>query len=136
MQPDNTDLHDLVNKYRKAWSQQDTPSLMKLHSEDTEWINAFARMFQNRTMLADFMAERMFPAFKPETSIAEMDGLKLISLRRIGDNAAIIHMYTDSDRGVSRVQGQSKRRVHIHLVLSKTDQSWKIVHTAIMDARS
>ena len=81
------------------------------------------------------MAERMFPVFEPATSQAEMDALKIISLRRIADNAAVIHMYTNSDRGESRVQDAAKRRVHIHLVLSKVNKSWKIVHTAIMDAR-
>ena len=61
--------------------------------------------------------------------------MRAISVRYVGDDAAVVHMYTDGERGVSRNAGKKMRRTHIHLVLEKQQCDWKIVHTAIMDAR-
>jgi hypothetical protein len=44
-------------------------------------------------------------------------------------------LYTDGQRGASRNAGEDRRRTHVHLVLERQDAGWKIVHTAIMDAR-
>jgi hypothetical protein len=46
-----------------------------------------------------------------------------------------VHLYTDGQRGESRNEGEQLRRTHIHLVLERKVRDWKIVHTAIMDAR-
>lgn len=61
--------------------------------------------------------------------------MRPISVRYLGDDAAVVHMYTESPRGTSRNAGEDLRRTHFHLVLGKQDSAWKIVHTAIMDAR-
>ena len=129
-------VNQLLNEFRTAWAEQDAASMMALHSKDTEWINAYARMFQSRSALGDFVEQRLFPGFDPQVSRDEMASLGQISTRYMGDDAAVLHLYLDSRRGVSRNSGEQARRVHMHLVLSKQAGEWKIVHTVIMDARS
>lgn len=121
--------------YKKAWGTEDTSALMALHTADTEWINAYARMFRGTETLAEFLEERLFPEFSPETSKREAENMTLISTRYIGDDAAVIHLYTDGDRGPSVTPGSDLRRTHMHLVWEKADDEWKVAHTAIMDAR-
>ena len=127
------DLMTWYVTYRQAWAAQDGAALARLHTRDAEWINAFARIIQDADTLQRFLDERMFPAFPPETSRNEADAMALVSLRRLGDDAAVMHVYTDSMRGVP--QSASPRRVHIHHVLTRTGQGWRAAHTVIMDAR-
>ena len=61
--------------------------------------------------------------------------MKTISIRYLGDDAAVVHLYTDGQRGPSRNEGEALRRTHLHLVLEKQSADWKVAHTAIMDAR-
>jgi hypothetical protein len=61
--------------------------------------------------------------------------MKAVSVRYVSTDAAIAHLYTDGRRGASRNAGEDRRRTHVHLVLERQDADWKIVHTAIMDAR-
>lgn len=129
------EIDDFLNHYKTAWSQQDTASLMQLHLQNSEWINAYARIFQDKDHLAQFLDERLFPNFKAQVSIQEMGNLKRISTRLLGDDVAVLHMYTDADRGASRNAGEAHRRTHIHLVLQHSKQGWQVAHTAIMDAR-
>ena len=106
-----------------------------LHADDVEWINAYARLFQDAASLGEFIEQRLFPAFDSAVSQQEIANMRAISVRYVGDDAAVVHMYTDGERGVSRNAGKKMRRTHIHLVLEKQQCDWKIVHTAIMDAR-
>jgi uncharacterized protein (TIGR02246 family) len=129
------EVDELIDAYRDAWGRQDTPALIRLHSDDTEWINAFARIIRGTDALAAFLAERLFPAFDPAVSKEEAEGMQTISIRHLGDDAAVVHMFTESRRGAARTEDESARRTHIHLVLEKEDGRWRIVHTAIMDAR-
>jgi uncharacterized protein (TIGR02246 family) len=131
---DAQDIQQLVDDFRAAWSRQDTEALMALHSDDVEWINAYARMFQGAQSLAQFLENRLFPNFPPEVSRGEAANMQLISTRYM-ENAAVIHMYTDGERGDSRNAGEDMRRTHLHLVLERQSAGWRIVHTAIMDAR-
>ena len=62
--------------------------------------------------------------------------MRTISLRYVGDDAAVVHMYTEGRRGESWNEGEDVRRTHVHLVLAKRNAAWKVVHTAIMDARN
>jgi hypothetical protein len=61
--------------------------------------------------------------------------MQTISIRYLGEDAAVVHMYTEGQRGASRNEGEEVRRTHLHLVLAKQTAAWKVVHTAIMDAR-
>lgn len=124
----------LIRDYRSAWGRQDTATLMALHSEDTEWINAYARMFRGTDALGTFLDERLFPAFDLAVSEGEAANMHTISIRYL-DSAAVVHMYTDGNRGDSRVEGEAARRTHLHLVLDLGAGRPRIVHTAIMDAR-
>jgi len=125
----------LIARYRQAWGRQDVTALMALHAEDTEWINAYARIFRGTEALGAFLRDRLFPGFDPAVSEREAASMTTISTRYLGDDAAVVHLYTDGDRGASRVAGEDLRRTHLHLVLGREDDGWKVVHTAIMDAR-
>jgi uncharacterized protein (TIGR02246 family) len=132
---DGAAVQRLIEQYKDAWARLDTQAFIALHAEDTEWINAYARLFQGARPLADFLETRLFPAFDPNTSKQEVSKMRTISTRYLGDDAAVVHMYTESDRGASRNEGEKLRRTHFHLVLGKQTDGWKVVHTAIMDAR-
>lgn len=129
-------LDALLARYRAAWSAQDADALAALHTPDTEWTNAFARIIQGNDALRAFLGERMFPGFPREVSEAEAESLTPISLRFMGDDAAIWHIYATSRRNGGRDDPEAARRVHFHLVAAKgEDQTWRIAHTAIFDAR-
>ncbi len=102
---------------KRAWAAQDVEALMQLHSADSEWINACARIFQSREALGGFLRERFFPQFDAAVSQQEMEHLKRVSTRLLGGDAAVLHLYTDADRGAPRNAG------------------WQVVHTVIMGAR-
>lgn len=129
------ELLAFLQQYRDAWSNEDTCAFIALHAEDTEWINAYARIFTDAPSLADFLENRLFPAFKPGVSKTEADNMELISMRLLGETVAVLHLFTDGNRGPSAIEGRSLRRTHFHLILSREAEGWKVAHTAIMDAR-
>lgn len=129
------ELLAFLAQYREAWSEEDTEAFIELHAADTEWINAYARVFINASSLANFLENRLFPAFGPGVSRTEAENMQLISIRLLGDDAAVLHLYTDGNRGPSAIEGRSLRRTHFHLVVSREKNGWRVVHTAIMDAR-
>ncbi len=129
------EIDAFIADFKSAWSSQDATALAALHTADTEWINAYARMFRGRDALETFLRDRLFPAFNPAVSVEETLNMRTISIRFIGTDAAVVHMYTDGHRGASRNAGEDARRTHLHLVLADTPDGWRIAHTAIMDAR-
>lgn len=129
------ELLSFLNAYRAAWGAEDTDAFKALHVEDTEWTNAFARIFTDASSLAAFLETRLFPAFEPGVSREEAEAMQLISMRALGADAAILHLYTDSPRGPSTIEGQALRRTHFHLMLLREADGWKAAHTVIMDAR-
>jgi uncharacterized protein (TIGR02246 family) len=133
--PDAAAIDSLIARYLDAWGRQDADALVALHAEDVEWINAYARLFRGDAALGAFLRDRLFPAFDSAVSRQEVRNMRMISRRYLGDDAAVIHMYTDGSRGESRSAGEELRRTHLHLVLEKRNGAWKVVHTAIMDAR-
>lgn len=132
---DRSAIQSLIEQYKGAWSQQDTDAFIALHAEDTEWINAYARLFQGAAPLAEFIENRLFPAFDSSTSRQEIANMRMISMRYLGDDVAVVHLYTEGQRGESRNKGEDVRRTHLHLVLAEQNGAWEVVHTAIMDAR-
>lgn len=129
------EIDAFIADFKSAWSSQDAAALAALHTADTEWINAYARMFRGRDALETFLRDRLFPEFNPAVSVEETLNMRTISIRFIGTDAAVVHMYTDGHRGASRNAGEDARRTHLHLVLADTPDGWRIAHTAIMDAR-
>jgi hypothetical protein len=87
------------------------------------------------TLMRAFLKERLFPAFDPSVSRQEVANMKTISIRYLGNDAAVVHLFTDGQRGPSRNEGEALRRTHLHLVLEQQSAGWKVAHTAIMDAR-
>ena len=132
---DGDAIEELIRRYKQFWGEQDTDALMRLHAGDVEWINAYARMFRGTAPLSVFLRDRLFPVFSRTVSEQEAAQMKAVSIRYLAGHAAVVHMYTDGQRGPSRNAGEEARRTHIHLVLEKQGSTWKIVHTAIMDAR-
>lgn len=134
-QADEQAIDQVLVSYKAAWAEQDTKALMALHAPDTEWINAYARIFRGTVSLGEFLEDRLFPNFDADVSKREVGNMKTISRRYVGEGGAVIHMFTDGDRGAARNADEEWRRTHIHLVLERQDGNWLIVHTAIMDAR-
>jgi hypothetical protein len=76
----------------------------------------------------------MFSQFDSAVSGDEQSNSQRVSMRFLGDDAAITHSVTISRRGMEPDE-PGERRVHITFVLGKRDGTWKIVHQMIMDAR-
>lgn len=134
-EPDATAISGLIETYRVSWGEQDVDTLITLHAEDTEWTNAFARTFRSSDSLGDFMRNRMFPNFSEEVSQNEAASFRPVSTRYLGTDAAVVHFVAESMRNGHRNDPNAARQVHFHLVLEKQDCDWKIVSTAIFDAR-
>ena len=130
---DEKAIDDLVTKFRKAWSEQNAKDVAAVHSSDVEWVNAFGRTFRGSQELEGFLDTRLFPAFDQAVSKREMESLRMVSRRYVGDSAAVINAHMDSERGSS--VGTGSRRVSLNLVLEKKDGEWKIAHHVITDLR-
>lgn len=139
-EPENAEhraaVEDLLDAFKTTWAAQDVAAHIALFADDAEWINAYARMFRGRAELEAFLRDRLFPAFDSRVSQQEIRNATLVSVRYLGNDAAVLHLYTDGARGESAIPGQALRRTHLHLVFAKSGEQWKIAHTAIMDARS
>lgn len=142
---DEAAITDLLRRFGQAWSTQDVDGAVEAYVEDAEWINAFADVYRGHEEIRSQFA-RLFERFESgpkatddeEEIEASRPAMKrgMLSLRYIGNNAAVIHSYTESDWGVNRDGGGGLRRVHMTYVLEKQqDGKWLIAHHMIMDAR-
>lgn len=125
-------IDDFVSRYQKAWRELDAELFSELHARDTEWTNAFARIFRGREALYNFVKTQLFPLFSQTQDDTSSLVLHQISSRALSDSIAVLHLYTDFG---SPTEGNA-RRVHFHLVLNKDEDRWEVVHTAIMDPRN
>jgi len=132
-QKEEHQITQLVDDYISAWRKLDANAFISLHTHDIEWTNAFARIFQNSKTLGQFLETRLFPQFAQ--AFPENESLKIepVSLRYLSDDVVIIHLYTDFPQNNN--QNTEPRRTHFHLVAHQIKSTWKIAHTAIMDAR-
>jgi len=141
---DEAAISDLMRRFGQAWGTQDVDSAVAAYTDDAEWINAFADVYRGHEELRGQFT-RLFERFESGEDEAEgAEGNKAqrpamkrgqLSLRYIGDDAAVVHSYTESDWGVSR-DDSGLRRVHITFVLEKQQAgNWLIAHQMIMDAR-
>jgi ketosteroid isomerase-like protein len=128
-------IETALRRYRESWASQNTAAFMALHSDDTEWINAYARIFRGVEPLSDFIENRLFPAFSSLVSREEIANMRPISIRYLSGESVVVHLYTDGSRGQSRNEAEEYRRTHVHLVFDRRGDEWQIVHTVIMDAR-
>ena len=140
---DEAAIFETMQRFGAAWGSQDVDAAVSTYTEDVEWTNAFADVYRGRDELQGQFSQ-LFERFEsdPDPADQEDDGdsrppMKrgMVSLRYIGDDAAVVHSYTESDWGTNR-DGSDLRRVHITFVLEKqADGQWLIAHQMIMDAR-
>jgi len=137
-------IADVMRRFGQAWGSSDVDGALAAYAEDAEWTNAFADVRRGRQELRDQFT-RLFERFESgsnegaETGEEEASQAPMkrgsVSLRYIGNDAAVIHSYTESDWGMNR-DGGGLRRVHLTFVLEKQQNgAWLIVHQMIMDAR-
>lgn len=141
---DEEAIRETMRRFGMAWGSQDVEGAVAAFTEDAEWTNAFADVYRGHDAIRGQFT-RLFERFESDTGDegeGETDGgseptMKRgqISLRYIGDDAAVAHWYTESDWGMNR-DGSGLRRVHVTYVLEKQDDGqWLIAHQMIMDAR-
>jgi ketosteroid isomerase-like protein len=141
---DEAAIADLMRRFGSAWGTGDVEGAVAAYAKDAEWTNAFADVHRGHDALRQQFTQ-LFERFEygsmqgagpgdKEASRPEMKRGR-VSLRYLGDNAAVVHSYTESDWGVNR-EGGGLRRVHVTYVLEKQqDGEWLIAHQMIMDAR-
>ena len=68
----------LVDDFRASWGKEDVDALMALHASDTEWINAFARIWRGSDDLGAFLRDRLFANFPEPVSRREAMDMNVI----------------------------------------------------------
>lgn len=141
---DESAIMDTMQRFGMAWGSQDVDGAVAAYTVDMEWTNAFADVYRGHdelrgqfTQLFERFESGSDQASEEQGDEAERPAMKRgqLSLRYIGDDAAVVHSYTESDWGVNR-DGSNLRRVHITFVLEKQENGqWLIAHQMIMDAR-
>jgi len=130
---DGEAIQSLLGQFSTAWSNSDAAAVAALYAPDAEWTNAFGDVVRGPADLERFLTQ-MFSQFETDVSEAEESNFQSVSMRFMGDDAAISHGVTISRRGMEPGE-PGERRVHVTFVLGKRDGDWKIVHQMIMDAR-
>jgi len=141
---DEAAIAELMRRFGAAWGSADVGGSVAAYTADAEWTNAFADVRRGHDALRQQFTH-LFERFESgsmqgagqgdkEASRQEMKRGR-VSLRYLGDDAAVVHTYTESNWGVNR-EGEGLRRVHATFVLEKQqDGQWLIAHQMIMDAR-
>ena len=130
---DAEDIDNLMRRYGIAWGSANVDALMDTFAPDAEFTNAFGVVLRGHDEMRSFLTD-MFKRWESETSSGEQSRRGGISRRYLGDDSAILHSYTESDRGDNR-DGGGARRVQVTFVLAKINGEWKIAHQVIMDTR-
>lgn len=139
---DATAISALMSRFSSSWARQDVDAVVAAYAEDAEWVNAFGMVYRGHTELRErfqslfqrFPAPRSADTAKETSSQSDGQPPRQVSLRYIGSEAAVVHIFTESSWGPSR-DGSDVRRVLVTYVLGKRGGVWKIVHQMIMDVR-
>lgn len=123
----------VMRQLGEGWGSGDPEAVAAVYADDAEWTNAFGDVVRGADELRDFLGW-MFSQDSDTTSAAEAMSYQPLSLRYVGDDAAIVHGVTRSTRAGAR-SGEGERRVHNTYVLAKEKGRWRIVHHMIMDVR-
>ncbi len=126
-------LTEVLMQFGEAWGSSDAEAVAAVFTDDAEWTNSFGTTLRGADELATFLG-RMFSEFSDTTSAGEEMSYRPVSMRYVGDDAAIVHGMTRSTRGEAR-SGEDERRVRTTTVLAKANGEWRIVHQMIMDER-
>lgn len=126
-------IQNLMRRFGEARSAGDAEGTAAVFADDVEWTNAFGDVVRGSDNLQKFLGW-LFSEDEEGTREGESTQYQRVSLRYLGDDAAVLHGMTMSTRGEAR-SGEGARRVHITFVLAKQSNEWRIVHQMIMDAR-
>jgi uncharacterized protein (TIGR02246 family) len=133
--PEDADaLTGVLRQFGEAWGASDAEAVAAVFTDDAEWTNSFGTTVRGADELADYLG-RMFSEFSDTAYAAkEETSYRPVSMRYVGDDAAIVHGMTRSTRGEAR-SGEGERRVRTTTVLAKANGEWRIVYVMIMDER-
>lgn len=132
--PEDADaIQGLMRRFGEARRAGDARATAAAFADDAEWTNAFGDVVRGSDNLETFLGW-LFSGDDETTREGESTQYRPLSLRYLGDDAAVLHGLTMSTRGEAR-SGEGARRVHITWVLAKQNGEWRIVHQMIMDAR-
>lgn len=132
-QQDAEAISALMRAFGQARGTNDAKGAAAAFSNDVEWTNAFGDVVRGSDNLEKFLTW-LFAGDELGTTQGEGSNYKPISIRYLGDDAAVIHGMTQSTRGPAR-SGEGPRRVHLTWVVAKENDQWRIVHQQITDAR-
>jgi uncharacterized protein (TIGR02246 family) len=127
-------LTEVLMQFGEAWGSSDAEAVAAVFTDDAEWTNSFGTTVRGADELADHLG-RLFSEYSDTAYAAkEETSYRPVSMRYVGDDAAIVHGMTRSTRGEAR-SGEGERRVRTTTVLAKANGEWRIVHQMIMDER-
>lgn len=126
-------LNEVLMQFGEAWGSSDAEAVAALFTDDAEWTNSFGTTVRGADELADYLG-RLFSEYSDTISAEEEMSYRPVSMRYVGDDAAVVHGVTSSTRGEAR-SGEGERRVRTTTVLAKANGDWRIVHQMIMDER-
>lgn len=126
-------IRDLMRQFGQARGANDAKGAAAAFAEDAEFTNAFGDVVRGSDNVEKFLTW-LFAGDEPGTTQGEGASYRPLSIRYLGDDAAVIHGMTQSTRGEAR-SGEGARRVHLTWVVAKEDDEWRIVHQQITDAR-
>lgn len=131
---DGDSIRAVLTRYGAAWRARDATGVAAAYAEDAEWTNAFGRVMRDRAQLEAFLRGQLFTGQTGQPGRTVLD--RLISFRFLGADAAIGHMYSETEGQVSpKGVPMGYRRVHNTIVLGRRAEGWRIVHHMIMDQR-
>ena len=124
-------IEELFAEFHEAWLAEDSEGLIATHAPDAQWTNAFGLVLRGHDEMRRFFPE-LFRNFDATTT----GKARIISIRFVHDDIAIVQRYTQSAGGVmNREGGEGPRQIQVTNVLQKFDGDWKSIHTMIMDVR-
>ncbi|MBA2706840.1 MAG: nuclear transport factor 2 family protein [Gemmatimonadaceae bacterium] len=131
---DNDSIRAVMTRLGNAWMKRDAGAVASIYAADVEWTNAFGRVKRDRGELEAFLRNELFAGGTgtPGRSVTA----RTISFRYVGDDAAVVHTYSENEGQLSpRGTPMGYRRIHNTLVLAKLPEGWRVVQQMIMDQR-
>jgi len=126
-------IRALFGTLGRGWGTGDAAMVASVYADDAEWMNAFGEIVRGADNIEAYL-RGMWADEPDDIAAAEQTDEQGLSLRYVGDDAAIYHGVTRSTRA-GALPGADHRRVHSTFVVRKIDGEWKVVHHHISDAR-
>ncbi len=133
---DGDSIRTLMARFAAAWTRGDAASVASAFAADAEWTNAFGRVKRDRVELEDFLRNALFVSGGAAGTQGRSVLNRPLSFRFLGSDAAIMHLYAESEGQLSpKGTPMGYRRMHTTFVLARQPEGWRIVHQMIMDQR-